>query len=57
MKRTAERGRQNERKAYRQVSEMFELKAYHANQCEAEMLKRFHEENCDAERIDTAKGR
>jgi hypothetical protein len=47
----------DERKAYRQVSEMFELKAYHANQCEAEMLKRFHEENCDAERIDTAKGR
>ena len=46
----------DERAAKRKMSEMFDLKREHANNCDAEALKRFHEANCDAEDIDTARG-
>ena len=34
------------------VSEMFQLKNSHMNNCEAEFIKRFHESSCDASGID-----
>ena len=45
-----------EKAAKRRMSDMFELKAYHAANCDAETLKRFHAANCDAEGVDTAQG-
>ncbi len=45
-----------ERDAKKRMSDMFELKAYHAANCDAEVLKRFHAAYCDAEGIDTAQG-
>lgn len=44
----------DERQAQRKVSEMFQLKMQHRNNCEAEMLKQFHESHCDADSVDTA---
>ena len=44
-----------EKAAKRRMSAMFELKAEHAADCDAETLKRFHASNCDAEGVDTAR--
>ncbi len=43
-----------ERKALREMSEMFQLKMEHRNSCEAQMLKDFHSRGCDADGVDTA---
>ncbi len=34
------------------VSEMFQLKMHHQNNCDAEFIKRFHSSKCDASGID-----
>jgi hypothetical protein len=34
------------------ISDMFQLKNQHVNNCDAEFIKRFHESNCDAYGID-----
>lgn len=46
-----------EARAKARISDMFQMKIDHANNCEAEFIKRFHESVCDAEGIDTAKGK
>ena len=45
-----------ERAAKKRMSDMFELKAYHEANCDAEALRRFHASDCDAEGIDAAQG-
>ncbi len=41
-----------EAKAMVRVSDMFQLKQQHSNNCDAEFIRRFHESNCDAYGID-----
>ena len=41
-----------ERKAFRRTSDMFDLKEHHANSCDAQLLKEFHRFICDANGID-----
>ena len=44
--------REEERVAKNRMSDMFQMKMEHQNQCDAEMLKQFHAVNCDADGID-----
>ncbi|MCR5420668.1 MAG: hypothetical protein K6E98_06670 [Lachnospiraceae bacterium] len=41
-----------EKKSKQLISEMFQLKQEHLNNCDAEFIKRFHASNCDAQAID-----
>lgn len=45
----------DERRAYREMRDMFDLRDEHRSSCEAEMIKRFHEQNCESGHVDTAK--
>ena len=38
--------------AMAKVSDMFQLKQSHINNCDAEFIKRFHESSCDAHGVD-----
>lgn len=38
--------------AMSRVSDMFQLKQCHMNNCDAEFIRRFHESSCDADGID-----
>lgn len=46
-----------EKRAQYRVSEMFQLKAEHKKDCQAEMIREFHKANCGSEGIDTAEGK
>lgn len=39
--------------AMAKVSDMFQLKQAHMNNCDAEFIRRFHESECDADGIDS----
>ena len=46
-----------EHKAFKETSEMFDLKIEHASHCDAKILEQFHKRNCDARGVDLANGR
>ncbi|MCR5686587.1 MAG: hypothetical protein K6G58_00950 [Lachnospiraceae bacterium] len=47
---------QDEHKAFKATSEMFDLKIEHASHCDARLLEQFHRRNCTASGIDLANG-
>jgi hypothetical protein len=46
-----------ENRALAKVSDMFQLKQSHANNCDAEFIRRFHEASCDAGGVDDGEKR
>lgn len=48
---------QDEKRALAVVSDMFQLKQSHRNNCDAEFIKRFHESNCEAGVVDDGEKR
>ena len=47
---------EEEHRAFKATSEMFDLKIEHASHCDAKLLEQFHRKNCTAEGIDLANG-
>ncbi len=46
-----------EHKAFKETSEMFDLKIEHASHCDARYIEQFHRRNCDARGVDLANGK
>ena len=46
-----------EHKAFKETSEMFDLKIEHASHCDARFIEQFHRRNCDARGVDLANGK
>ncbi len=46
-----------EHKAFKETSEMFDLKIEHASHCDAKYIEQFHRRNCDAGGVDLANGK
>lgn len=44
----------DEKVSYSRMSEMFQLKAEHSKNCDAQLLKEFHHFTCEADKIDMA---
>ena len=47
---------EEEHKAFKATSEMFDLKIEHASHCDARLLEQFHRKNCTATGVDLANG-
>ena len=46
-----------EHRAFKETSEMFDLKIEHASHCDARFIEQFHRRNCDARGVDLANGK
>ena len=47
---------EEEHRAFKATSEMFDLKIEHASHCDARLLEQFHKKNCSASGVDLANG-
>jgi len=48
---------EEEHRAFKATSEMFDLKIEHASHCDARLLAQFHNKHCDAGGVDLANGK